>query len=67
MSLDFEKADIVIAKMGGVTNVAKLLGLSKGAVSLWKARKEKGGSNNSVPLKHRGKLNCLYSEIIKKK
>lgn len=53
---DMEPANKIITALGGPTEVAKILGVHRTRVSMWKAPKEKGGTDGLIPMWHAVKL-----------
>lgn len=47
-----QPADSVIAKLGGVVEVAAITGVHRTRVSNWKRPRESGGTGGRIPQKH---------------
>lgn len=45
-------ASSIIEAFGGPTTVAKIVGVHRTRVSMWKVSKEKGGTGGLIPMKH---------------
>lgn len=47
-----EPANTIIDALGGPTAVAKIVGVHRTRVSMWKVERRKGGSGGLIPMKH---------------